>query len=215
MGKHCSGSKSSNSVSINDYLDKQLDLKPKGLVYIDSELERHLEECPVCRLELQEQQQLFDALSGLEQLEPPEDFTARLLAKLPQPIQQVSNQQVSNQQLIKLKWGVPTWVLLLTSLVLTAATACSVTSLYWLNMFINFRFISTVTDTLIIKVLDLSKNLLGGLWGMENIVLALIRAIWAFVTAFPLPFAAVAGIIMLSILLLVKLINSYQQENYA
>lgn len=210
MGKHCSGRKSSNSVSINEYLDKQLDLKPKGLAYIDSELERHLEECPVCRLELQEQQQLFAALSGLEQLEPPEDFTARLLAKLPQPIQ-----QVSNQQLIKPKWGVPTWVLLLTSLVLTAATACSVTSLYWLNMFINFRFISTVTDTLIIKVLDLSKNILGGLWGMENIVLSLIRAIWAFVTAFPLPFIAVAGITMLSIVLLVKLINSYQQENYA
>ena len=81
MGKTCNR----GTIKINEYLDRQTDLKKKGLAYVDSELDRHLEECAVCRNEFNRQQQLFAALAGLNQLEPPEDFTAQLLARLPQP----------------------------------------------------------------------------------------------------------------------------------
>lgn len=214
-GKICS----KGTAKISEYLDKQLDLKHKGLAYIDSELERHMEECVACRHEFQEQQQMFAALSGLQQLEPPEDFTALLVAKLSRPAgQQLPNQAMLNERMPNMAMPsrvIPNWVLLLITSVLTTSTGLLLASLYWLTMFTNLSFIKTITDSVIIKALNLTKHFLESLLSIENILVSLVKAFWAFVTAYPLPFITITAVTFFILMILVKLIGSYQRENYA
>lgn len=195
MGKQCN----KGAIKISEYLDRQIDLKKKGLAYVDSELERHLEECAVCRNEFGEQQQLFSALSTLPQQEPPEDFTAQLLARLPQPARQV----------------LPNWLLLVSTLVLAVSATVIVTTLYWFTKFINLSFVKTLAGWVIINAVDFIKYLLESLVHAGSIVISLVKAFWALVTAYPLPFVTITLVTFLLLMVLMKLISSYQRENYA
>jgi predicted anti-sigma-YlaC factor YlaD len=63
---------------IYDYLEKQLPEEESQLI------EKHLKSCPRCRQVLRERQVLLTEINRLPRLEPPEEFTPQLMARLPE-----------------------------------------------------------------------------------------------------------------------------------
>lgn len=185
---------------INEYLDKQQDLKKKGLAYIDAEFERHLQECSFCRREFEEYQQLFYSFSGIEELEPPEDFTRNLLAMLPESP----------------RTTLPNWSLLISNLILTGAVAILFTLSYWLISYTNiltitYPIIKLVTN----KLWSLVLYIIGSVGDIFSIIFGLVKALWAIVVAYPVPIITLTLLASLMFMVLVWLINSFQKENYA
>lgn len=70
------------------YLDNELSAKEK------TALEKHLIGCPACRREWTELSCLFNELRATEQLEPPADFTAKVMANLPPLPETAANKSV-------------------------------------------------------------------------------------------------------------------------
>jgi anti-sigma factor RsiW len=65
-----------SAAEIYRYLDGELDASARA------EFERHLGLCPACRRALDERRRLNEAAAALPPLEPPPDFTARVMARL-------------------------------------------------------------------------------------------------------------------------------------
>ena len=104
----------------------------------------------------------------------------------------------------------------MSTFILAVSTAVFFTTLYSLIKFTDYlSVIKTIAGSIVIKAVDLLKYLFEILMRAGSIVLSLVKALWALVTAYPLPFATVTIVTFLLLMILVKLINSYQRENYA
>lgn len=195
MGKCCN-----NINRINEYLDKQIDLKKKGLSYFDAELERHADECDVCRQELREQQKVFSTLAEIKEFEPPEDFTNLLMTKLPK----MTRHSLSN------------WTLLLGVIAMTSST--SILSLIIYRFVIEtgkLSFIKTIFSSLIIKGLDLVQDLLASVYDIFGLFFNILKAFLTLLEKYPLPFTMMFLFTVVISIILFSLVNSFQRENYA
>ena len=196
MGKTCT----KNTLKINEYLDKEIELKKRGLAYFDGELERHLEECDSCRREMTEQRQLFAELSSLEQFHPPADFTANLMAMLPR--------QAANPFPL---WGILAGIV---GLALSVVMLLAV-SFWLLGSFDITGLLKTLIDSISAQGWEIGRLIFDGAVNLVSIMAGVLKAIWALAEAYPLHFLTMALVAVFLFLVLARLINSFQRENYA
>jgi predicted anti-sigma-YlaC factor YlaD len=191
-------------LKIQEYLDKNLDTKKKGLLYLDLVMEKHLAECEICKEKWQEEQQLFEGLAGLKSYEPPGDFIAQLM------------QRVALTENYPARQPLPLWIILVSVFLAFMATLSLAVSGLWLwgNEKV-FSYLQALTSPfldqawLVISVIvDFGSRIFSVISGLTQIIRVIVET-------FPITGFLIILLPIVTFALLVKLINSFQSENYA